>query len=77
MEDLAIYEIEADEIKRIQAVQRQVRILFDRDFRERFLSDIRTKKVRASFSSRKAKDPIESPNPNSRAVDVIEPFRRQ
>ena len=38
MEDLAIYEIEADEIKRIQPVWRQVRILFDRDFRERFLS---------------------------------------
>jgi hypothetical protein len=38
MEDLAIYEIEADEIKRIQPVWRQVRLLFDRDFRERFLS---------------------------------------
>jgi hypothetical protein len=38
MEDLAIYEIEADEIKRIQPVWRQVRMLFDRDFRERFLS---------------------------------------
>ena len=38
MEDLAIYEIEADEIKQIQPVWRQVRILFDRDFRERFLS---------------------------------------
>jgi hypothetical protein len=38
MEDLAIYEIEADEIKQIQPVWRQVRILFDRDFHERFLS---------------------------------------
>ena len=38
MEDLAIYEIQADEIKQIQPVWRQVRILFDRDFRERFLS---------------------------------------
>jgi hypothetical protein len=37
MEDLAIYEIEADEIKRIQPVWRQVRLLFDRDFKERFL----------------------------------------
>jgi hypothetical protein len=38
MEDLAIYEIEADEIKRIQPVWRQVYLLFNRDFRERFLS---------------------------------------
>jgi hypothetical protein len=38
MEDLAIYEIEADEIKRIQPVWRQVYSLFDRDFLERFLS---------------------------------------
>jgi hypothetical protein len=38
MEDLAIYEIEADEIKRIQPVWRAVYALFDRDFRERFLS---------------------------------------
>src|SRR5919106_5583220 len=38
MEDLAIYEIEANEIKRIQPIWRQVRLLFDRDFRERFLS---------------------------------------
>jgi hypothetical protein len=39
MEDLAIYEIEADEIKRIQPVWRQVRLLFDRDFKERFLKN--------------------------------------
>ena len=39
MEDLAIYEIEADEIKRIQPVWRQVRLLFDRDLRERFLKN--------------------------------------
>ena len=38
MEDLAIYEIEADEIKRIQPVWRRVWLLFDHDFRERFLS---------------------------------------
>jgi hypothetical protein len=38
MEDLAIYEIEKDEIKQIQPVWRQVRLLFDQDFRERFLS---------------------------------------
>jgi hypothetical protein len=38
MEDLAIYEIEADEIKRIQPVWRQVYLLFNRDFRERFLN---------------------------------------
>src|ERR687891_1569679 len=38
MEDLAIYEIEADEIRRIQPVWRQVYSLFDRDFRKRFLS---------------------------------------
>jgi hypothetical protein len=38
MEDLAIYEIESDEIKRIQPVWRQVYLLFDRDFRKRFLS---------------------------------------
>ena len=37
MKDLAIYEIEADEIKRIQPVWR-VWLLFDDDFRERFLS---------------------------------------
>jgi hypothetical protein len=38
MKDLAIYEIEADEIKRIQPVWRRVWLLFDQDFRERFLS---------------------------------------
>ena len=38
MEDLAIYEIETDEIKRIQPVWRAVYSLFNRDFRERFLS---------------------------------------
>ena len=38
MKDLAIYEIEADEIKRIQPVWRRVWLLFDDDFRKRFLS---------------------------------------
>ena len=37
MKDLAIYEIEADEIKRIQPIWRRVWLLFDDDFRERFL----------------------------------------
>lgn len=36
--DLAIYEIEADQIKRVQPVWRAVYALFDRDFRKRFLS---------------------------------------
>jgi hypothetical protein len=39
IEDLAIYEIERDAIKRIQPVWRQVRLLFDRDFKERFLKN--------------------------------------
>jgi hypothetical protein len=39
IEDLAVYEIEKDEIKRIQPVWRQVRLLFDRDLRERFLKE--------------------------------------
>jgi len=38
MKDLAIYEIEADQIKRVQPVWRRVWLLFDHDFRERFLS---------------------------------------
>jgi hypothetical protein len=38
MKDLAIYEIEADEIKRIQPIWRRVWLLFDEDFRKRFLS---------------------------------------
>ena len=38
MKDLAIYEIEADQIKRVQPVWRRVWLLFDQDFRERFLS---------------------------------------
>jgi len=38
MKDLAIYEIEKDEIKRIQPVWRRVWLLFDDDFRKRFLS---------------------------------------
>src|SRR5215831_9134433 len=38
MKDLAIYEIERDEIKRIQPVWRRVWLLFDEDFRKRFLS---------------------------------------
>jgi len=37
IEDLSIIEIEKDEIKRIQPVWQQVRILFDKDFKERFL----------------------------------------
>jgi hypothetical protein len=68
MEDLAIYEIEADEIKRIQPVWRQVRMFFDRDFRERFLGKYPDEKGRALFSSPKAKDPIQSPSSNSRAA---------
>ena len=39
IEDLAIYEIEADEIKQIQPVWRQVRMLFDQDFQKRFLKE--------------------------------------
>jgi len=39
MEDLAIYEIEADEIKQIQPVWRQVRLLFDQDLQKRFLKE--------------------------------------
>jgi hypothetical protein len=39
IEDLAIYEIEKDEIKRIQPVWRHVRLLFDQDFRECFLKE--------------------------------------
>ena len=38
MTDLAIVEIENDQIKQVHPVWRQVRLLFDRDFRERFLS---------------------------------------
>jgi hypothetical protein len=38
MQDLAVYEIEKDEIKRIQPVWRRVWLLFDEDFRKRFLS---------------------------------------
>ena len=38
MKDLAIYEIEADQIKRVQPVWRRVWLLFDEDFRKRFLS---------------------------------------
>ena len=69
MEDLAFYEIEADEIKQIQPVWRQVRILFDQDFQKRFPEQIsRTKKGRALFSYSKAKDPIQSPSWNFRAV---------
>jgi hypothetical protein len=37
MEDLAIYEIERGEVKRVQAIWQEVRKIFDRDFRERFL----------------------------------------
>jgi hypothetical protein len=39
IEDLAVYEIEADEIKQIQPVWRQVRLLFDQDFQKRFLKE--------------------------------------
>lgn len=38
MKDLAIYEIDADQIKRVQPVWRRVWLLFDQDFRKRFLS---------------------------------------
>src|SRR5919106_6968994 len=39
IEDLTIFEIERDEIKQIQPVWRSVRLLFDRDFRQRFLKE--------------------------------------
>jgi hypothetical protein len=39
IEDLAVYEIEKDAIKRIQPVWRQVRLLFDQDFQKRFLTE--------------------------------------
>jgi hypothetical protein len=68
MKGLAIYEIEADEIKRIQPVWRRVWLLFDHDFRERFLSKYPDEKGRALFSSPKAEDPIQSPSWNSRAT---------
>jgi hypothetical protein len=68
MKGLAIYEIEADEIKRIQPVWQRVWLLFDHDFRERFLSKYPDEKGRALFSSPKAEDPIQSPSWNSRAT---------
>ena len=68
MKDLAIYEIEADQIKRVQPVWRAVYSLFNRDFRERFLSKYPDEKGRALFSSPKAKDPIQSPSWNSKAI---------
>ncbi len=37
MTDLSIIEIEADRIKRVHPIWRHVRLLFDKDFRERFL----------------------------------------
>jgi hypothetical protein len=39
IEDLAVYEIEKDTIKQIQPVWRSVRLLFDQDFKKRFLKD--------------------------------------
>ena len=68
MKDLAIYEIEADEIKRIQPVWRRVWLLFDRDFRERFLSKYPDEKGSGVIFVPKAKDPIQSPSSNSRAI---------
>jgi hypothetical protein len=38
MKDLAIYEIEADQIERVQPVWRRVWLLFDEDFRKRLLN---------------------------------------
>ena len=38
MADLAILEIEADQITRVHPIWRQIRLLFDRDLQERFLS---------------------------------------
>jgi hypothetical protein len=38
MEDLAIYEIQNDAIKRVQPIWRSVRQYFERDFHDRFLS---------------------------------------
>jgi hypothetical protein len=38
MKNLAIYEIEADQIKRVHPVWRRVWLLFDEDFRKRFMS---------------------------------------
>ena len=61
MEDLAIYEIEADEIKQIQPVWRQVRILFDRDFRERFLSKYPDEKGSGVIFVTKGEGPASKP----------------
>jgi hypothetical protein len=62
VEDLAIYEIERDEIKRIQPVWRQVRLLFDRDFQQRFLKEYPDEKgsgvIFVSQSDRTAGSPI-------------------
>ena len=76
MKDLAIYEIEADEIKQIQPVWRRVWLLFDHDFRERFLSKYPDEKglgvilVSKGGPRFKARVGIQGPQ------DVIEPFRR-
>lgn len=37
IEDLAVYEIESDQLKQIQPIWQVVRLMFDKDFKERFL----------------------------------------
>ena len=66
MKDLAIYEIEADEIKRIQPVWRRVWLLFDDDFRERFLSKYPDEKGSGVIFVSKSDG--KSPSWNSRAI---------
>ena len=64
MKDLAVYEIEADEIKRIQPVWRRVWLLFDDDFRGRFLSKYPDEKGSGVIFVSKAT----GPSWNSRAI---------
>jgi hypothetical protein len=66
MEDLTIYEIEADEIKRIQPVWGQVRLLFDRDFKARFLKNYPDEKGSGVISFPEPMCPVQNQSLNLR-----------
>src|SRR4029450_13800285 len=61
MEDLAIYELEADEIKRSQPAWRAVYSVFNRDFRERFLSKYPNEKGSGVIFVSKSERPDSTP----------------
>ena len=78
MKDLAIYEIEADQIKQVQPVWRRVWLLFDEDFRKRFLGKYPDEKGSGVIFVSKHEGPDSKPEFQFKDHKMLfDPFRRQ